>query len=781
MRIFIKGGVWKNTEDEVLKLLVMKYGLNQWSRIASLLHRKSAKQCKARWFEWLDPSIKKTEWSREEEEKLLHLAKLMPTQWRTIAPIVGRTAAQCLEHYEKLIDAAQAATGEGSSTDGPRTLKPGEVDPHPESRPAKPDPIDMGEDEKEMLMEARARLANTQGKKAKRKAREKSLEEAHRLAMLQKRKELRAAGLETTKRKKKRKRGIDYNAEIPLEKRPAIGFYDTSNEDHEFQQVKRAKKFQAIDIRDLKPVDRDAEEAKARKKDAEKQAKRKAENLPDHVLKIQQQHNMGEAARDRTSLLLPKPQVSNEEIRDIVKLGQTSDAALSFVETGSSASKGLLQDYSLTQGLTPQRTAPAGGKKDSILMAAQNLVALNETQTPLAGGINTPLHETNFAVQSTPNTILGTPLNQAGIPGGMTPQRGGGKGAQATPGATPGATPLRDSLSINSGDATGDTPVQGRRERQRQNMLKRQLREGLLGLPAPQNDLELQLPDDYEGDEAEATADGRVLDQSDVDKARRNKNRMEEEAEMRLRSSVIRQSLPRPRMVTLAPVEVTADMSEIERADAAIQQQMVAMIQCDAFDFPVAGGQRPRQRATVGDVSESELSAAQALLEVEMEAMGVVPDQLQEPFVAAVEAERNASIFLNQENRLAWRVRTSEADMAKAGELTFQTLKKRMDESHKAAKKLEKKVERLTKGYQMRATAVTNDVQNRYVQVDHARRELACFQHLKLLEEQAIPARKEALEREVEALRRKEKDLQSQYALLVSSRNTVSAAPVMAN
>ena len=81
----------------------MKYGKNQWSRIASLLHRKSAKQCKDRWFEWLDPSIKKTEWSREEEEKLLHLAKLMPTQWRTIAPIVGRTAAQCLEHYELLL------------------------------------------------------------------------------------------------------------------------------------------------------------------------------------------------------------------------------------------------------------------------------------------------------------------------------------------------------------------------------------------------------------------------------------------------------------------------------------------------------------------------------------------------------------------------------------------------------------------------------------------------------------------------------------------------------
>ena len=90
-------------KDEILKAAVMKYGKNQWARIASLLHRKSPKQCKARWFEWLDPSIKKTEWSREEEEKLLHLAKLMPTQWRTIAPIVGRTAAQCLEHYEYLL------------------------------------------------------------------------------------------------------------------------------------------------------------------------------------------------------------------------------------------------------------------------------------------------------------------------------------------------------------------------------------------------------------------------------------------------------------------------------------------------------------------------------------------------------------------------------------------------------------------------------------------------------------------------------------------------------
>jgi pre-mRNA-splicing factor CDC5/CEF1 len=40
----IKGGVWKNSEDEILKAAVMKYGLNQWARVSSLLPRKTAKQ-----------------------------------------------------------------------------------------------------------------------------------------------------------------------------------------------------------------------------------------------------------------------------------------------------------------------------------------------------------------------------------------------------------------------------------------------------------------------------------------------------------------------------------------------------------------------------------------------------------------------------------------------------------------------------------------------------------------------------------------------------------------
>ena len=126
---------------------------------------------------------------------------------------------QCLEHYERLLDqATRKVPSDVASADDPRRLRPGEIDPNPESKPARPDPVDMfcwglervpshaglrrtrasvaaaaqaallvaharvsrlpsshrrDEDEKEMLSEARARLANTRGKKAKRKAREK--------------------------------------------------------------------------------------------------------------------------------------------------------------------------------------------------------------------------------------------------------------------------------------------------------------------------------------------------------------------------------------------------------------------------------------------------------------------------------------------------------------------------------------------------------------------------------------------------------------------------------
>jgi pre-mRNA-splicing factor CDC5/CEF1 len=64
------------------------------------------------------------------------------------------------------------------------------------------------------------RLANTKGKKAKRKARGKQIEEARRLVQLQKEREMKMAGIEIIPelKKKKKVRLVNYNIEVPFER-----------------------------------------------------------------------------------------------------------------------------------------------------------------------------------------------------------------------------------------------------------------------------------------------------------------------------------------------------------------------------------------------------------------------------------------------------------------------------------------------------------------------------------------------------------------------------------
>ncbi|PWA93171.1 cell division cycle 5 [Artemisia annua] len=318
MRMIVKGGVWKNTEDEILKAAVMKYGENEWARISSLLVRKGVKQCKARWYQWLHPSIKKTEWTRQEDERLLHLAKLAPSQWSTIAPIVGRTPFQCLERYERLHDAACAKDGTYEAGDDPRKLLHGETDPNMESKPARPDPVDMDKDEIEMLSEARTRLANTRGKKAKRKAREKQLEEARMLASVQKRREMKATRIDYMRSKRKNKK-IDYNAEILFEKRPPAGFYDVIDESSVVDQPKFP-----TTIEELEGQRRADKEVRLRRQDVARNKIAQRQDVPSTILKTNKM-NDPETIRKRPNMNLPTPQIPDYEYRPKLKHARQAD------------------------------------------------------------------------------------------------------------------------------------------------------------------------------------------------------------------------------------------------------------------------------------------------------------------------------------------------------------------------------------------------------------------------------------------------------------------------
>ncbi|XP_014046498.1 cell division cycle 5-like protein [Salmo salar] len=802
-RIMIKGGVWRNTEDEILKAAVMKYGKNQWSRIASLLHRKSAKQCKARWYEWLDPSIKKTEWSREEEEKLLHLAKLMPTQWRTIAPIIGRTAAQCLEHYEFLLDKAAQRDNEEDTADDPRKLKPGEIDPNPETKPARPDPVDMDEDELEMLSEARARLANTQGKKAKRKAREKQLEEARRLAALQKRRELRAAGINAQKKRKK-KRGVDYNAEIPFEKKPSQGFYDTSMELYEGLEPN----FKRLRQQHLDGELRNEKEEKERKRDRQKIKKKKESDLPSAIL---QTSGVAEFTKKRSKLVLPAPQISDAELEEVVKLGQASEVARQTAEESgitNSASSALLSEYSLTNSAmaTGLRTPKTPAAQDKILQEAQNLMALTNVDTPLKGGLNTPLHQSDFsgvtpqrqAVQ-TPNTVLTTPFRTPGpgSEGSMTPQGGltpKGPGT-VTPGVTPGRTPLRDKLNINTEEQLADPAYAKHLQRESREQLKL----GLMSLPVPKNDFEIVLPENAETQlEEMETETGYIEDASEIELRKQAARDAEREKELKLRHTAVQRTLPRPSEVNesiLRPMG-TDPLSELQQAEEMIKKEMITMLHFDCLHHPPANQQRSKQRGPSSTsnnaehiahldrhpyqpISNEDLAQASELLSQEMEVVRAGMghgDLSMEAYSQVWEECYGQVLYLSAQSRYTRANLASKKDRIDSLEKKLEINRGHMTCEARRAARLERRLKVLLGGYQSRAVGLLKQHGELWEQVEQAATELHTFTELKKQEDTAIPRRQEALREDVERQQEREKELQQRYGDLLLEKEALLSA-----
>jgi pre-mRNA-splicing factor CDC5/CEF1 len=720
VRVIIKGGVWKNTEDEILKAAIMKYGKNQWSRIASLLHRKSAKQCKARWYEWLDPRIKKTEWSREEDEKLLHLAKIMPTQWRTIAPIVGRTATQCLERYEQLLDEAQRrAEGleEGEALREAKKLKPGEVDPTPETKPARPDPIDMDEDELEMLSEARARLANTQGKKAKRKAREKQLAEARRLASLQKRRELRAAGIYAGNGlyRMMKKGIIDYNLEIPFEKPVPAGFHDPVEDEYDKSAVTRQTEKR-----------RDQIEAEERRKDKKKITKRRADDNPESIFAQKQEHK-------RSKLVLPEPQVSDKELEDIVKIGQTSDSIRELIDENPTST--LLHDYSDSfrnaQAARTLRTPAA--LSDAISKAADDLLALTNTETPLKGGENAPLHSTDFTAPSgiraaiqTPNTVL------AAI--GQTPRTN----YEQTPGtvvsATPGATPFRDQLNIN-------------KEAERASV--EELRQQLKTLPAPKNDFEVVMPEDEVKSDEEDVDMEWIEDAGELDSKRAALLEKKKQKELALRSEVFRRDLPKPSKLNDSFFKRYPVKNEYDEADNLIRAEMRNILRYDV------NGTVPNDNFTF-----EELRDASILIDSEARKRGEFDeDEYMERAIAQTSGRR---VFYN--GRFVTVDEIPRKERSKAIAADFEKLVSLGKQIKSKTEKVQNKLKVILQGYEKIQDAAINTIQTSQHDVHIGGMEVVTFKALKEYEVNSANLRIQDLTKEVNALKEDEAALQKEYS-----------------
>uniref|UniRef100_H3C734 V-myb avian myeloblastosis viral oncogene homolog-like 2b n=1 Tax=Tetraodon nigroviridis TaxID=99883 RepID=H3C734_TETNG len=97
---------WTQEEDENLKILTNNFGKSDWKTIASFLPGRTELQCMQRWNMHLDPSVLKTCWTKDEDEKIAELVKKYGTiNWTLISTHMSRrTAKQCRDRWQNHLD-----------------------------------------------------------------------------------------------------------------------------------------------------------------------------------------------------------------------------------------------------------------------------------------------------------------------------------------------------------------------------------------------------------------------------------------------------------------------------------------------------------------------------------------------------------------------------------------------------------------------------------------------------------------------------------------------------
>ena len=95
---------WSQAEDDLLKKLIPQHGIKSWSIVAQSFPDRTGKHCRERWYNHLNPDIKKGNWTTADDEIIMTMHEELGNQWAKITKCLpGRTDNGVKNRYNAIV------------------------------------------------------------------------------------------------------------------------------------------------------------------------------------------------------------------------------------------------------------------------------------------------------------------------------------------------------------------------------------------------------------------------------------------------------------------------------------------------------------------------------------------------------------------------------------------------------------------------------------------------------------------------------------------------------